>query len=221
MTMPAYVTIPDLIGYLGAVLVVATYSMRTMVPLRIAGIASNVVLIAYGYFAAAYPTLVLHLVLLPLNIIRLREMLTLIREVTAAATGDLSMDWLKPFMDKKTLRKGEVLFRRGDPAAEMYFVISGRLRLSELEIDIPPGALVGELGMLSPDRTRTQTVEAAEETSLQRISYDRLEQLCFQNPHFGVYFLRLTTARLFANNAKLEKRLTEMEIRASQAVQSA
>jgi len=203
-------TIADAIGYLGAMFVVTTYSMRTMVPLRIAGIASNVLLIVYGYFAPAYPTLFLHLILLPLNAWRLREMLELIREVTAAATGDLSMDWLKPFMDKKTLKPGQILFRRGDVADEMFFVISGRLRLRELGVDILPGALVGELGLLAPGRTRTQTLESVEKTELQRISYDRLEQLYFQNPHFGVYFLRLTTARLFENNAKLEQKLLEL-----------
>ena len=203
-------TIADAVGYLGALFVIATYSMRTMVPLRIAGIASNVILIGYGYFAPAYPTLFLHLILLPLNAWRLREMLDLIRDVTAAASGDLSMDWLKPFMDKKTLKPGQILFKRGDVADEMFFVISGRLRLRELGVDIHPGALVGELGLLAPERKRTQTLECVEETLLQRISYDRLEQLYFQNPHFGVYFLRLTTARLFENNAKLERRLTEL-----------
>jgi hypothetical protein len=200
----------ELIGYLGAALVIATYSMRTMVPLRIAGIASNVAFIVYGYLAGVYPALLLHVVLLPLNAWRLHEMLKLIREVSAAATGDLSMDWLKPFMDKRRLQAGEILFSRGDVADELYFVISGRLRLREIGVDIAPGALVGELGMLAPGRLRTQTVEAMEETALQRISYDRLEQLYFQNPQFGVYFLRLTTARLFENNAKLERHIAEL-----------
>jgi hypothetical protein len=82
-------TIADAFGYLGALLVIATYSMRTMVPLRMAGLASNVAMIAYGFFLPAYPVLFLHLILLPLNAWRLREMLDLIREVTKAATGNL------------------------------------------------------------------------------------------------------------------------------------
>jgi CRP-like cAMP-binding protein len=99
----------------------------------------------------------------------------------------------------------------------MFFVISGRLRLRELGVDILPGALVGELGLLAPGRTRTQTLESVEKTELQRISYDRLEQLYFQNPQFGVYFLRLTTARLFENNAKLEQKLSELSAQKSVA----
>jgi hypothetical protein len=214
-------TIPEIVGYLGAVFVIATYSMRTMVPLRIAGIVSNLILITYGYCMPAYPTFFLHLILLPLNAWRLREMLDLIREVTQAATSDLSMDWLKPFMDKRTLKPGDILFRRGDIADEMFFVISGRLRLREIGVDILPGTLVGELGLLAPGRTRTQTLECVVPTVLQRISYDRLEQLYFQNPQFGVYFLRLTTARLFENNKKLEQQLIELSARITpQAVHS-
>jgi hypothetical protein len=206
-------TIAEAVGYLGAAFVIATYSMRTMVPLLIAGIISNVILIVYGYSTPAYPTFFLHLILLPLNFWRLREMLALIREVTNAASGDLSRDWLKPCMDKRKLEAGEILFRRGDVADEMFFVISGRLRLRELGVDILPGALVGELGLLAPGRTRTQTLESIEPTVLQRLSYDRLEQLYFQNPQFGVYFLRLTTARLFENNRKLEQQVTELNAR--------
>jgi CRP-like cAMP-binding protein len=131
------------------------------------------------------------------------------------------MDWLKPFMDKRTLKPGDILFRRGDIADEMFFVISGRLRLREIGVDILPGTLVGELGLLAPGRTRTQTLECVVPTVLQRISYDRLEQLYFQNPQFGVYFLRLTTARLFENNKKLEQQLIELSARITpQAVHS-
>lgn len=202
-------TIADIVGYFGAAFVIATYSMRTMVPLRMAAITSNVILISYGYFGRAYPTLVLHLMLLPLNIYRLREMLSLIREVNAAVTGDLSMDWLKPFMHKRRVKKGEIAFHRGDEANEMFFVISGRFKLRELEIEVHPGTLVGELGLLAPGRKRTQTLECIEDAVVQQISYDRLEQLCFQNPHFGIYFLRLTTARLFENNTKLERELAD------------
>ena len=38
-----------MIGYIAAALVFATFSMKTMVPLRLVGIASNLFFIAYGY----------------------------------------------------------------------------------------------------------------------------------------------------------------------------
>lgn len=37
-----------------------------------------------------------------------------------AALGDLSMGWLKPFMDKRGYKKGDVLFRKGQRAHEMF-----------------------------------------------------------------------------------------------------
>ena len=70
----------DGVGYLAALLVLMTFWMRTMVPLRYMGIASNVLFMGYGYLAAAYPPLVLHVLLLPLNFVRLREMIRLTRQ---------------------------------------------------------------------------------------------------------------------------------------------
>jgi CRP/FNR family cyclic AMP-dependent transcriptional regulator len=140
-----YVT---LVGYLAAALLIATLSMRTMVPLRIIGICSNVAFITYGVMFGSYPTIVLHGILFPLNIYRLREMLTLIE----------SMDWLKPFMHKRAITAGEVLFRKGNESDRMFFVVSQRLHLQEIDIDVSPGAVVGELGMLAPARARTQTL---------------------------------------------------------------
>src|SRR5262245_13566488 len=85
------------LGYIAAAFVFATFSMKTMVPLRIIAISSNVLFIAYGYLHPAYPVLVLHVVLLPLNYWRLWQMLTLVRETEAAHDGDLDMNWIRPF----------------------------------------------------------------------------------------------------------------------------
>src|SRR5579863_2067079 len=87
----------ELLGYLAAACVFVTFYMKTMVPLRIAGIVSNFLFIGYGYAVDAYPVLILHLVLLPLNIVRLRQMLALIRQVEDATRGELHLDWVKPF----------------------------------------------------------------------------------------------------------------------------
>ena len=42
----AHLSFSEGLGYVAAVLVLLTFSMKTMVPLRVAGIASNVVFIA-------------------------------------------------------------------------------------------------------------------------------------------------------------------------------
>jgi CRP/FNR family cyclic AMP-dependent transcriptional regulator len=201
----------QMIGFLAAGLVILTLSMRTMVPLRIVGMSSNVVFVIYGVLFGSYPTIVLHCVLFPLNIYRLWEMLNLIKQVKAASSGDMSMEWLKPFMHKRPVEAGEILFRKGDEAKQLFFLISGQLHLQEIDIDLAPGTVVGELGMLAPARTRTQTLVCSQSGAVMEISYDKIEELYYQNPKFGFYFLRLSTERLFDNIARLERQLAERD----------
>ena len=87
--------------------------VRTIVPLRIIGIISIVFFIAYGALAGAVATFLLYLLSLPINIIRLRQMLNLVKKARVSAQGDLSMDWLRPFMTPRKYKKGDVLFRQG------------------------------------------------------------------------------------------------------------
>jgi CRP/FNR family cyclic AMP-dependent transcriptional regulator len=199
------------VGLLAAVLVIAALSMRTMVPLRIAGIASNIAFVIYGFLIDSLPIVMLHSILFPLNVYRLFEMLRLVRQVKLASTSDLSVDWLRVFMRKRTMAPGEVLFRKGDDADRMFFVLDGRMRLHELGLDVLPGTVVGELGMLAPARKRTQTLECKEGGSLLEIGYDKIQQLYYENPSFGFYFLRLSSARLFDNIHRLELALGDRD----------
>lgn len=192
-----------------SIFVVATYTMKTMIPLRVFGILTNVLLIAIAIPTHHYPTLVLHSILLPLNVYRLHEMLQLVRDVKKSVNSDLSMDWLKPFMTRRNCKAGEVLFYKDEKAEEMFYIVSGRYRLVESEIELPVGALVGELGMLSPTHERTQTLECIAPGAVLSVTYTQVEELFVQNPEFGFYFLKLASARLFENIGKLEERLAE------------
>jgi len=61
--------------------------------------------------------------------------------------------------------------------------------------------------MLAPDNRRTATLECVEDGKVPSITYEQVEQLYYQNPTFGFYFLRLATARLFDNIGRLESEL--------------
>jgi CRP/FNR family transcriptional regulator, cyclic AMP receptor protein len=205
------------LGYVAAACTICTYSMKTMIPLRMVGITANCFFIVYGYFGAVYPTLFLHLILLPLNATRLYQMLELVKKVRQAAHGDLSIEWLKPFMSKRRYRKNDIAFNKGDAANEMFYTVTGRFRLRESKIEIEPGQVVGELGLLAPNNNRTQTLECIEDGEVLTITYDQIKQLYFQNPKFGFYLLQLTTSRLFENLAQLEDQLAQT--RAQQTAQ--
>lgn len=195
----------ELLGYFGVLLTFGTYSMRQMIPLRVVGICANCVFIAYGLLAPVYPQLLLHGVLLPLNVFRMWEMLQLVERVRAASQGDLSMEWLKPFMSRRQCKAGEVIFRKGDLSSAMFYTVSGRYHLKEIAADVTRGQVIGELGLVAPDNKRTLTFECVEAGELLTISSSAVKQLYFQNPKFGFYFLQLISHRLFRDIARLEE----------------
>jgi CRP/FNR family cyclic AMP-dependent transcriptional regulator len=80
----------DGFGYFAASLVLATFCTRTMVSLRSLAIASNLAFITYALSAHLMPILLLHTVMLPLNIRRLREARACAADETATAAGQPS-----------------------------------------------------------------------------------------------------------------------------------
>ena len=200
----AHINLANMLAFTGAIFFVATLMVRTIVPLRIIGIISNVFFIAYGALAGSASTFFLYLLSLPINAIRLRQMLTLVKKARVSAQGDLSMDWLRPFMNPRKYRKGDVLFHKGDAAKEMFLTVTGKFLVTEIGVELPPGRMMGELGFVDPKNRRTQTVECIEDGDVMTITYEKLLELYFQNPEFGYYFLRLTTERLMQNISRLE-----------------
>lgn len=198
----------EMLGYAAVIVNVGVYLMRTMVPLRIFAVITNCMFIGYAFLTGGYPTLLLNCILLPLNGYRLAEMLILIRRTrTAAIKHDFDMNFIRPFTRKRKMETGEKLFSKGDEADAMYIIESGRFVLPESGIELSPGAIVGELGLLSPGGLRTQSLVCESSGAVLRLGYQQFKQLYFQNPKFSYYFLQLTTGRLFENLATLENAL--------------
>lgn len=196
--------IATLFGMLGGIFFVSALYMKTMARLRVANIVSNFFFLLYGYLAPAFPTFLMYVALLPINFFRLYQLRDLISKVKSSAQGDLSMDWLKPFMKRRKYKKGTVLFRKGDTALEMFYTVTGKYLVSEIGVELPPGRLFGELGVLTPDSRRTQSVECIEDGEVLTVTYDKVLELYFQDPDFGFYFLKLTSDRLLQNIKRLE-----------------
>ena len=189
----------EFVGYVAAGLVFATFYMKTMIPLRVVGISSNVTFLLYSWVAGVMPLFVLHAALLPLNIWRLMQIRALVREVRKVAVGDLPLESLLPFMSPRRAEAGEVLFRRGDAAGEMFHLMSGAVRLEELGKTLGPGAMLGEISMFAPRRERTATAVCDTDVELLSITADKVMQLYYQNPRFGFHVIRLITGRLIEN----------------------
>lgn len=190
-------------GYLGALFTLATFSMTTMLRLRMVGIAANIVFITYGALGHVYPVLLLHITLLPLNTWRLHQLRQLTRQIKDAATSRPSLDWLKPFSRRKSVAAGEVLFRSGDAAVELMFVLSGRFRAVEADVVLEAGEVIGELGLITKGHKRTQTVVCEQKGLLLLLTYDEVRQMYYQNPKFGFFFLELAAERLMRDVARI------------------
>lgn len=192
----------NLAGYAASSMVLATFCMKTMRPLRILALASNVLFAVYAFCGGLYPVLILHVVLFPINLARLVQLQRLTRRVAAAATGDLSMADLLPFMHQRRVRAGETLFRKGDVADRLYYIDRGMAEITELGISLGAGEIFGEIGIFAPDRRRTASVVAATDCELYDLSEAKARELYFQNPSFGFAVLRLITMRLLEHTTR-------------------
>jgi cyclic nucleotide-binding protein len=200
----ANINIPNACALVAAAFYAATFLMPRMIPLRVFGILSALFFMAYGLLGGAITTFLMYLLLLPINALRLYQMLGLVKKARTAAEGDMSIEWLKSYMNLRKYKKGDVLFRKGQRADEMLLTVSGKFLVRELGIELPPGRIVGEIGFLTPQNKRTQSVECVEDGAVMTITYDRLLEIYFEQPDFGYYLLRLVGSRLMENNARLE-----------------
>ena len=141
----ANITLANMFALVGAVFFVATLLTQTMVPLRVANMTGCAFFVGFGALAGDVKTFLLYLLLLPINAVRLRQMLSLVKKARAATEGDMSMEWLKPFMSERKYRKGDVLFKRDDTANEMFLTVTGEFLVTEIDVKLPPGRLMGEL----------------------------------------------------------------------------
>jgi len=208
----ANITLANMFALVGAIFFVATLLMQTIVPLRIANMAGCTFFATFGALSGNVATFLLYLLLLPINAVRLRQMLKLVKKARNATQGDMSMEWLKPFMTERRYRRGDRLFRKGDTAAEMFLTVTGKFLVKEIGVELPPGRLMGELGFLTPNNRRTGTVECIEDGQVLTITYERLLEIYFQNPQFGYYFLVLTSQRLLENISRLEGIISQQQI---------
>ncbi|WP_421726487.1 Crp/Fnr family transcriptional regulator [Bauldia sp.] len=197
------------IGFVAAGLVFATFLMRTMVPLRILGISSNVAFMTYGWLNGLEPVLLLHAVLLPINVYRLYEMTRLISTIRSATAAHHDIGWLIPFSTPVSYRAGQTVFRQGEQADALYVVESGRIRFDIYDTEIGAGDIFGEVGVFSSAGERTATALCIEDCRLRRVDARKVQALVLQQPQFAYYLISVVSARLIDDVRVAEERLAE------------
>lgn len=193
---------------LAAALILVGSFVKTMIPLRWLQVGSNVGFVVYGALMPSFPVLLLHTLLVPINLYRLVEMIRLTRRVTAVTNSqDTSGLWLRPYMKRRKLKAGTVLFRKGDLADHLYMLVKGRIELVEIGNELPAGRIFGEIAFFAPDKRRTASARCIEDSEVLAINESTVNQLYFQNPEFGFQVIGLVAGRLTADIRRLEATL--------------
>ena len=192
------------LGVIGTVLLCASFLVKSMLKLRALALASNVFFIAWGYVEWVWPTLALNSFILPLNAWRIWEIRTLTKEIARATEDSPVAQWLLPHMHRRTFKAGEVLFRRGDTADELIYIASGELRMTEIGERVGPGELIGEIGLFSPEKRRTQSLVCETDGELYHMTAEMIFRLYYQNPKLGFFLMRLVAQRLLRDVQRLD-----------------
>lgn len=136
-------------------------------------------------------------------LIALRSASVAQRHVDLARGGQLQLDWLLPHMDHRRAAAGSVLFRKGDPGTEMFYLQRGTVRLPEIGVEMTEREVFGEIGVFHPDRRRTCSAVCTTDVDLFTLSDQKVRQMYFLNPGFAFFVLNLLTTRLTADTQRV------------------
>jgi two-component system, NarL family, nitrate/nitrite response regulator NarL len=136
--------------------------------------------------------------------IRIVERVEQIRNISLneAEQGLSLRDWLLPHMSDESHHKGEVLFRKGDPASALYYIQQGRVALPEIGKQMAEGTLFGEIGIFAPEHSRTCSARCETDARLFCLTAERARRLYFENPQFAYHVMQLIAQHLLDDQSR-------------------
>jgi CRP-like cAMP-binding protein len=136
-------------------------------------------------------------------------------EITFSFLGEEDFAKIACFFESVTYPAHTIIFREGEPADFIGFVLSGKLEVkkqtefkgNQLIIAIlTKGALVGELSIFDENK-RSATVEAVEDTSMLLLRNKAFDSLLREYPEIGIKilkgFIRILSIRLRKTTERL------------------
>jgi len=125
-----------------------------------------------------------------------------------SAAGEESFSWPLEYMKRETFKKGDILFKKGDAAEKMYYIKSGALRLTELNLVVGSGQVIGEMGIFSPYKERTASAVCEEDLEAYSMGKDEVIRFFRQDPAMAISLTQLSIKR-FIENLKKETEARE------------
>jgi CRP/FNR family transcriptional regulator len=115
---------------------------------------------------------------------------------------------LWPSLQERRMRKGEVLFRAGDPGEELFLIHSGSIvvskpvtgRVEQVLSRLGSGEVFGEMSVFGDEQKRSATIQAETDTLLLGLHRQNLSHFIESNPRdaakFFLEMMRVTFKRL-------------------------
>ena len=117
---------------------------------------------------------------------------------------------------KRSLRKDEILFHKGDEGDSLFIINTGRVKIvtqdsQENEVvlnQVGAGEIIGEMALLDHE-PRSAGVVALEETSVMELSREDFMEILSRQPELALSVIRSLISRLRHNTSYIEQ-ITEM-----------
>lgn len=140
-----------------------------------------------------------------------RDMLLLERAMLKPHKSYLKVDERLFNKFGRVYRRGEAIFNEGDKGNEMFYVLSGRVRLEKEAgqvkktlMELGQGQYFGEMAALV-NAPRTATAQALEDSNLAVIDSNTFAILLKESHQTGIFMLKEFSQRLKNTNASLEE----------------
>lgn len=105
----------------------------------------------------------------------------------------------------KTLKAGDALFKKGDPADQMYVVKTGQFQIGDgnavLET-VGPGGMFGEMALIERE-PRSATVKALTDGEVIAVDQKQFLRMVQVTPYFAIRVMVVLSARLRAMNKRV------------------
>ncbi|HST72208.1 MAG TPA: Crp/Fnr family transcriptional regulator [Kocuria rosea] len=127
-----------------------------------------------------------------------------------ASLDDQAFAALTEELTEVELSRGSTLFHEGDPGDQLYFIISGKIKLGRTAPDgreslvaiMGPGELFGEMALFDPS-PRSTSATAVSETRLAGLKHENLKKVIERSPDVSAQLLQALARRLRRTNESL------------------
>ncbi|GGG55542.1 transcriptional regulator [Kocuria dechangensis] len=127
-----------------------------------------------------------------------------------ASLDDQAFAALTEELTEVELSRGSSLFHEGDPGDQLYFIVSGKIKLGRTAPDgreslvaiMGPGELFGEMALFDPS-PRSTSATAVSETRLAGLKHENLKKVIERSPDVSAQLLQALARRLRRTNESL------------------